>query len=77
MEVTSPDRKHPVYATWYGFKKDLEKHSGRSLLNWEWLEIKPKAPLPWSDSHMHRALLAVACRGGKDYERTGDEFSIN
>ena len=45
------------YSTWYEFKKDLEKHLGHSLLNWRWLEVKPKAPLPWNDSHM-KAVVA-------------------
>ena len=54
--VTAANR----YTTWYEFKKDLEKQLGYSLLNWRWLEAKPKAPLPWQDSHMKAALLAMA-----------------
>ncbi len=49
-----------LYATWYEFKKDLEKRAGCMLLNWRWLEAKPRAPLPWNDSHMRTALVAVA-----------------
>ncbi len=48
------------YTTWSGFKKDLETKSGYTLLNWRWLEVKPKAPLPWNDSHMKAALSTVA-----------------
>ena len=47
-------------AFWYEFKKDFEKELGHSLLNWDWMELKPKAPLPWTDSHMKAALLAAA-----------------
>ena len=49
-----------AYSTWYEFKKDFEKKLGHSLLNWDWMELKPKAPLPWTGSHMKAALLAVA-----------------
>ncbi len=49
-----------LYVTWYQFKKDLERQLGYSLLNWSWLEAKPKAPLPWHESHMRAALSEVA-----------------
>jgi hypothetical protein len=48
------------YTTWYEFKKDLEKRSGRMLVNWRWIEVKPKAPLPWNNSHMEAALSVLA-----------------
>ena len=49
-----------LYTTWYEFKKDLEKELGCMLLNWRWIEVKPKAPLPWNDSHMQATLSAAA-----------------
>ncbi len=39
------------YTTWYEFKRDLEKKTGRVLFNNDWLQLKPQAPLPWSASH--------------------------
>ena len=48
------------YTTWYEFKKDLEKRSGYVLVNWRWLEVKPRAPLPWDDSHLETAISALA-----------------
>ena len=47
-----------LYMTWYEFKKDLEKTLGHNLLNWRWLEIKPRSPLPWDDSQMRSAVSA-------------------
>ena len=58
MKVASRNKEMMSYATWYEFKKDLEKRFGHGLLNWDWLEVKPKVPLPWDDSHM-RATLSV------------------
>ncbi len=52
------------YTTWYQFKKDLERRLGHSLLNRRWLEVKPKAPLPWDDTHLREALSAVASSKG-------------
>ena len=49
------------YTTWYEFKRDLEKRSGHMLVNWRWIEVKPKAPLPWNNSHME-ATLSVLVR---------------
>ena len=48
------------YATWYAFKKDLERQLGYSLLNWRWIEVKPKSPLPWSKSHMRATISVLA-----------------
>ncbi len=48
-----------LYFTWYEFKKDLERRICRSLLNSDWLKIKPRGPLPWDDSCMRSALLEV------------------
>ncbi|OGO37943.1 MAG: hypothetical protein A2147_04475 [Chloroflexi bacterium RBG_16_57_8] len=47
------------YPTWYEFKKDLERHAGRSLLNEEWLKVKPAAPLPWRESRLRSSLLRL------------------
>jgi hypothetical protein len=47
-----------LYTTWYEFKKDLEKQLGCSLLNWRWMEVKPKAPLPWNKYQLKKALSA-------------------
>ena len=49
-----------LYTTWYEFKKDLEKRAGSSLLNWDWLEVKPAVPLPWNAADMKAALSALA-----------------
>ena len=49
-----------LYRTWYEFKKDLEKELGCSLFNQDWLEAKPRAPLPWDGSDMKSSLSAVA-----------------
>ena len=52
-------KKISPYETWYEFKKELEKNLGCILLNWRWLEVKPKAPLPWDNSHMQVAVSTV------------------
>jgi hypothetical protein len=63
-------RDNRSYTTWYEFKKDLEKRLGHSLLNWNWLAVKPEAPLPWDDSHMHVALSVLArLAGDKDAQK--------
>ena len=49
-----------LYITWYDFKKALEKQLGYSLLNWRWLEARPRGPLPWHDSDMKATLSTVA-----------------
>ena len=60
MRAANRTQKTALYTMWYEFKKELENQLGHSLLNWDWLEVKPKDPLPWNDSHMKAALLAVA-----------------
>jgi hypothetical protein len=45
-----------LYPTWYEFKKDLQKELGRSILNQEWLHLKPEKPLPWNYSCFQTAL---------------------
>ena len=49
-----------LYMTWYEFKKDLEKQLGYSLSNWWWIDVKPKAPLPWDDSQLKASLSALS-----------------
>ena len=46
-----------IYPTWYEFKEDLQKELGRSMLNQEWLRVKPEAPLPWNYSSMQAIIL--------------------
>ena len=60
MRVANHTSRISTYTTWYEFKKDLEQQLGFSLPNWRWLEVKPKAPLPWNGSHMQVALSTVA-----------------
>ena len=52
--------RNTQYMTWYEFKKDLEKQLGCSLSNWRWMDVKPKAPLPWDDSQLNAALQALS-----------------
>ena len=49
-----------LYPTWYEFKKDLQKEIGHSILNQEWLQLKPKEPLPWNDSCFQTAMLKMS-----------------
>jgi len=51
-----------TYETWYAFKGELQKRSGVVLLNDLWLQIKPRAPLPWHEYHMNEALLRLSNR---------------
>jgi hypothetical protein len=60
MRVANRTNENTPYTTWYEFRRDLGKKLGYIPLNSLWLEIKPKAPLPWSDSHMHASLSALA-----------------
>ena len=61
------------YATWYEFKKDLERHAGHSLLNAEWLRIKPAAPLPWGQSRLRSSLVRLELIEKR--EATGPRFA--
>ena len=45
------------YKTWYEFKKELEANVERPLVNDVWLQLKPRAPLPWDLSQMKVAQL--------------------
>ena len=53
------------YSTWYEFKKDLEKETGRSVLNSDWLHVKPAAPLPWDKGQLHSAVMKLERQGGR------------
>jgi hypothetical protein len=48
-----------LYPTWYEFKKDLQKELGRSVLNEEWLQVKPIKPLPWNKSYLKSTLATI------------------
>jgi len=48
------------YVTWYEFKKDLQKEANYIVLNKEWLQIKPRAPLPWDGSFVQSILLKLS-----------------
>ena len=59
------------YATWYEFRQDLQKRSGRTLLNAVWLDVKPVSPLPWNESQLRSALLRLSrSRKPKQDQRT-------
>jgi len=74
MTVSTCTKKISHYTTWYEFKKDIEGKLGHALLNWCWLEVRPKAPLPWDDSHLQAALSVVATLGEqKSRTKTGKE----
>jgi hypothetical protein len=47
------------YVTWYDFKKDLQKEVKHSILTKEWLQIKPRAPLPWDNSFIESTLHRI------------------
>jgi len=70
MKVGHSDKNTPLYSTWYEFKKDIEKLSGHCILNWDWLKVKPEAPLPWNIYDFQTALTALR-RGDKNAERQG------
>ena len=59
MNRATSVKKTAPYTTWYEFKKDLEKSLNYPLLNWYWLDIKPKCPLPWEKAHMKACLSAL------------------
>ena len=60
MKATSRIKKISQYTTWYEFRKDLADQLSYTPLNSQWLEIKPKVPLPWNDSHMREVISTVA-----------------
>lgn len=44
------------YSTWYEFKRDLEGQLGHWLPNPDWLEARPREPLPWDETSLRAAL---------------------
>ena len=60
MKAKITTDKDLSYTTWYDFKKDLEKHLGHSVLNWDWLRVKPKTALPWNSSNMKATFLKLS-----------------
>ena len=52
------------YTTWYEFKRDCEKQSGRMLPNRTWLMLKPSRPLPWNERDARKVLFATAQLAG-------------
>lgn len=51
-----------LYATWYDFKSELQRRSGVIILNRLWVQVKPKAPLPWYEFHMKESLVRLSSR---------------
>ena len=51
-----------VYETWTEFKSEVQRRSGVVVLNKQWLQIKPQAPLPWYENHMKEALRSMSNR---------------
>ncbi len=47
------------YRTWYEFKRDLEGQLGRWLPNADWLEARPREPLPWDEASLRAAVGKV------------------
>jgi hypothetical protein len=50
------------YNTWSDFRHELTRRSGLIVLNQLWFQTKPKAPLPWRESHMKAALIGLSGR---------------
>jgi len=47
------------YSTWYEFKRDLEARLGHWLPNEDWLEARPRDPLPWDEVSLTAALRKI------------------
>ena len=45
------------YLTWYEFKKELERRAGCIVVNSDWLQLKPRLPLPWDEHCLQLTLL--------------------
>ena len=60
MQAVDSAKEICTYTTWYEFKKELEQRLGCPLLNWYWLDVKPKDPLPWNNAHLKACLLKVS-----------------
>lgn len=61
VKVNGRMEKVLIYTTWYEFRQELGKKLGFIPLNWLWLKIKPKDPLPWTEANLS-ASLNVATR---------------
>ena len=48
------------YLSCYEFRKDPQKEASHSILNRQWLPIKPRVPPPWDDSFVQSALLMLS-----------------
>lgn len=59
MKVATRARNTSLYMTWYDFKKELEKRSGHSVLNQDWLKVKPRTHLPWTATNMQSSLVKL------------------
>ncbi len=47
------------YSTWYEFKRDLEAKLGGWVPNADWLEARPRGPLPWDETSLTATKQAV------------------
>ncbi len=56
------------YFTWDIFKKDLELNLGHYVPISLWIQMKPKKPLPWSDSDLKDTMLGI--------QKAGCEFTV-
>jgi hypothetical protein len=54
------------FATWYEFKKALERETGHRLFNTTWLHVKPAAPLPWGSAQLRSAIVQLERPGNLD-----------
>ncbi len=60
-------REVDIYETWSDFKFELQRRSGTIVLNNLWLQIKPKAPLPWYEYQMREAMEQLSA---SDHRKT-------
>ena len=65
MRMDDRNEENSLYTTWYEFRRALGTELGYTPLNRQWLEAKPKTPLPWDDSHMRAALAGIVRREGQ------------
>jgi len=70
MRLVSYHSEVSLYTRWYDFRKELGNKLGYTPLNSEWLETKPKMPLPWKDSNLKATLSKLShpkARKPRDY----------
>ncbi len=58
MENTVCNAREQYY-TWDIFKRDLELNLGHYVPISLWIQMKPKKPLPWSDSDLKQTMLYI------------------